>query len=56
MPLFCQELEGQVSRMEEDHIVGKALRSQLTTFHDMEAANRKLTDENTYLKYVLVGV
>ncbi|KAH3863656.1 hypothetical protein DPMN_026645, partial [Dreissena polymorpha] len=45
-----KELELQLSRLEEDSVVGKAMKSQLATFQHMERQNRKLLDENTYLK------
>lgn len=45
-----KDLELQIDRMKEDHIVGKALKTQLTTFQEMEKENRKLKDENQYLR------
>ncbi|XP_053393249.1 mitotic spindle assembly checkpoint protein MAD1-like isoform X2 [Mercenaria mercenaria] len=45
-----KDLELQIERMEEDHIVGKAMKSQLTTFQEMEKENRRLLDENQYLR------
>lgn len=45
-----KDLELQISRMEEDHIVSKALKTQVTTFQEMEKENRKLLDENQYLR------
>lgn len=49
---MLQDLELQISRMEEDSMVGKAMKSQVSTFQDMEKENRKLKDENQYLKWV----
>ena len=37
--------------MEEDNIVAKALKTQLTTFQEMEKENRKLVKDNEYLRY-----
>ena len=37
--------------MEEDNIVAKALKTQLTTFQEMEKENRKLLKDNEYLRY-----
>ena len=37
--------------MEEDNIVAKALKTQLTTFQEMEKQNRKLVKDNEYLRY-----
>ncbi|XP_060570209.1 mitotic spindle assembly checkpoint protein MAD1-like [Ruditapes philippinarum] len=45
-----KDLELQISRMEEDHLVGKAMKSQVSTFFEMEKENRKLLDENQYLR------
>ena len=41
--------------MEEDNIVAKALKTQLTTFQEMEKENRKLVKDNEYLRYYRTG-
>ena len=45
-----QDLELKLSRMEEDHVIAQGLKTQLTTFHDMERENRRLKDDNQYLR------
>lgn len=45
-----KDLELQLSRMEEDHIIAKALKTQVSTFQEMEKENRRLLEENQYLK------
>ena len=46
-----QDLELQLSRMEEDIVIANAMKTQLTTFQEMEKENRKLVKDNEYLRY-----
>ncbi|XP_052814982.1 mitotic spindle assembly checkpoint protein MAD1-like [Mya arenaria] len=45
-----KDLEQQIVRMEEDKVISTAMKSQLASFQEMEKQNRKLSDDNTYLR------
>lgn len=45
-----QELDTKCTRMEEDTIVTKAMKSQLTLFPDIEKEVKKLREQNAQLR------
>ena len=47
-----QELETELSRVEEDSRVGLAMKAQLDLLHQHQAENRKLKEENAYHRSV----
>ncbi|WAQ96557.1 MD1L1-like protein [Mya arenaria] len=44
------EQKVKIVRMEEDKVISTAMKSQLASFQEMEKQNRKLSDDNTYLR------
>ena len=52
LDLALQELEEQLSRVDEDVKVGKAFKVKLERLEQLEKENRQLREENAYCKWV----
>ncbi len=53
--IICfQELEEKLSRVEEDSVVNKTMRSHISMLPELERENKKLKDEMLYLRYCVI--
>ena len=54
--ILLQELQEKLSRLDEDAVVTKAMRSHVTQFPELEKQNKKLKEEiQSYRQMIALG-